>query len=240
MGQNSLIFSRKLIPFHILKQNAISHAMEFFFLSIIPSGHSSSLSIKYIRWSPTPFPYVTINTDNSSLGNPEKSGAGGVACSANGERLWGFSLHLGVTNNTMAELWGIREALARAWAKGHHRVCFQTDSLLAYKWLNTTEDYSMKFSTLILDCRGLLNRDWEVRVEHIWRAANSCEDLLAKRGASQSERKVLYDTCPTFCGNVYIGIPWVLSHPEVVAVNKGPMMFLFRFLSSVVVWSDRV
>ena len=59
-------------------------------------------------------------------------------------------------------------------------------------------------------------------------------------GASQSERKVLYDTCPTFCDNVYIGIPWVLSHPEVVAVNKGPMMFLFRFLSSVVVWSDCV
>ena len=59
-------------------------------------------------------------------------------------------------------------------------------------------------------------------------------------GASQSERKVLYDTCPTFCDNVYIGIPWVLSHPEVVAVNKGPIMFLFRFLSSVVVWSDCV
>ena len=109
-----------------------------------------------------------------------------MACLANEEWLWDFSLHLGVTNNTMAELWGIREALAQAWAKGHHRVCFQTDSLLAYKWLNTTEDYSMEFSTLIWDCRGLLNRDWEVRVEHIWREVNSCEDLLAKRDASQS------------------------------------------------------
>nr|POE55545.1 putative ribonuclease h protein [Quercus suber] len=107
------------------------------------------------------------------------SGVGGVARSATGKWLWGFSLHLGVTNNTMAELWGIREMLLRAWDNGHCRLCFQTDSLLASKWLNTNE-----VSNLILDCRWLLNRGWEARVKHIWREANSCADLLAKRGAS--------------------------------------------------------
>ena len=33
---------------------------------------------------------------------------------------------------------------------------------------------------------------------------------------------------PLFCGNVYIGIPWVLSHPRVIAFNKGPVMFCFE------------
>ena len=51
------------------------------------------------------------------------SGAGGVAHSATGKWLCGFSLHLGFTNNTMAELWDIREALLRAWDNGHRRVC---------------------------------------------------------------------------------------------------------------------
>ena len=197
LGWNSLIFSRNSIPSHILKQNAISHATEFFFLSSVPLRQSSSLSIKYIRWSPAPFPYITINTDSSLIGKLGKSGAGGVARLANGEWLWGFSLLLGVTNNTMAELWGLREALARAWAKGHHRVCLQTNSLLAYKWLNTNIEYPMEFSNLILDCKLLLNKDWEAHVEHIWREANSYADLLAEKGASQSEREVLYDTCPT-------------------------------------------
>ena len=41
LDRNSLIFSGKFIPFHILKQNAISHATEFFFLSTVPSRHSS-------------------------------------------------------------------------------------------------------------------------------------------------------------------------------------------------------
>ena len=30
---------------------------------------------------------------------------------------------------------------------------------------------------------------------------------------------------PLFCDDVYIGTPWVLSHPGVVLVNKGPVMF---------------
>ena len=184
LGQNSLIFTGKFIPYHILKQNAISRATEFFFLSTILSGHSSLTSLKYIRWSLTPFPYVTLNTDGSFFGNPETSNAGGVARSTNREWLWGFSLHLGVTNNTIAKLWGIREVLIRAWANGYHQVCLQTDSLPAYKRLTTNEDYPMEFSNLILDCRWLLNRDWEARIEHIWREANSCVDLLAKRGAS--------------------------------------------------------
>ena len=175
----------------------MSHATEFF-LSSIPAWHPSPSSPTSTRWCPAPPPYVTINTDGSSKGNPGMSGADGVAHSASGEWLGGFSLHLGFTNNTIAELWGIREALLWAWDNGHRRVCLQTDSLLATKWLNNNVVYSMEFSNLILDCGWLLNRDREAHVEHVWREANSCVDLLAKRGASQSERKILYDTCPTF------------------------------------------
>ena len=93
----------KSIPYLSLKQNAISHATEFFFLSTVPFEYSSPSSYIYIRWSPAPFPFITLNTDGSSLGNPGESGAGGVARSANGEWLWGFALHLEVTNNTMAK-----------------------------------------------------------------------------------------------------------------------------------------
>lgn len=166
LGQNSLIFTGKSIPYHSLKQNSISHAIEFFFLSTVPLSHSPLSSVLYIRWSPTPFPFITLNTNESSLGNPSRSGAGGVARSATGEWLWGLALHLGVTNNTMTELWGIREALVRVWTNGYYRGCLQTDSLLVYKWLTTNEDYPMEFSNLMLDCRWLLSKDWEVHIEH--------------------------------------------------------------------------
>ena len=100
----------------------MSHATEFF-LNSIPAWHPSPSSPTSTRWCPTPPPYVIINTDRSSKGNLGMSGTGGVARLATGKWLWGFSLHLGCTNNTMAELWGIRETLLRAWDNGHRRVC---------------------------------------------------------------------------------------------------------------------
>ena len=56
-------------------------------------------------------------------------------------------------------LWLNYGVLERHWVEGHHRVCLQTDSVLAYNWLNTNADYPMEFSNLVLDCRWLLNRD---------------------------------------------------------------------------------
>ena len=43
---------------------------------------------------------------------------------------------------------------------------------------------------------------------------------------------------PPFCCNVYIGTPWVLSHPRVITVNKTPVMlccplFLLVFVGCV-------
>nr|POE97975.1 putative ribonuclease h protein [Quercus suber] len=72
----------------------MSHAMEFFFLSSIPAWHPCPSSPTSTRWCPTPPPYVTINIDGSSKGNPGIFGAGGMARSATGEWLWGFSLNL--------------------------------------------------------------------------------------------------------------------------------------------------
>ena len=110
--------------------------------------------------------------------------------------LWGCSLNLGTANNTLAELWGIRKALLHAWDKGHRNITLQTDSLLATKWLTTSVEFPIELSNLILDCRRLLRRDWEALVESVWREANSCADMLANKGTSQTEREILYDTCP--------------------------------------------
>ena len=127
--------------------------------------------------------------------------------------------------------------MVRAQANGHHRVCLQIDSLLAYKWLKTNEDYPMEFSNLILDCRWLLNRDWEVHVDHIWREANSCADLLTKKGISQSESEVLYDTCPTFLWQFLywdsMGFVLVIKDPVVFCLVSAIPLFVWCCLDCV-------
>ena len=198
LDRNSLIFSNRSVPSQVLQHNAVSHATEFFFLSSILTPSSLRKSSVLLRWRPAPFPFVTINTDGSSSGNPGPTGAGGLARTHAGTWLWGFFLNLGCTNNTVAKLWGIRTALTLAWDKGHRRVLLQSDSLLAVKWISTEVDFPVEITNLVLDCRWLLRREWEAHVEHVWRETNSYADALAKRGASLSEREILYDTCPRF------------------------------------------
>ena len=55
-----------------------------------------------------------------------------------------------------------------AWDKGHWWVLFQTDSLLAVKWISTEVDFLVEVTNLVLDCRWLFKREWEAHVEHVW------------------------------------------------------------------------
>lgn len=103
-----------MIPHQILRENSLSHATEFFFLSSVPTSSSHTYTSIPIRWCPGPLPLITINTDESSKGNPGISGAGGLARTDAGDWPRGFSLKLGITNNNTAELWGIRTALLQA------------------------------------------------------------------------------------------------------------------------------
>ena len=61
----------------------------------------------------TPHPYLKLNTDGSALGNPGPVGAaggggGGVLRDHRGRWIIGFSLHVGLTTNNMAELAAVR------------------------------------------------------------------------------------------------------------------------------------
>ena len=42
-----------------------------------------------------------------------------------------------------------------------------------------------------------------VKTNHIWREANGCADLFAKKGADQTEHEIFYDTCPVFLTQCY-------------------------------------
>ena len=47
-----------------------------------------------------------------------------------------------------------------------------------------------------------------VKTNQIWREANGCADLLAKKGADQTEHEIFYDTCPVFLTQLFLGTHW--------------------------------
>ena len=58
---------------------------------------------------------------------------------------------------------------------------------MSIEWITSqVKKFPYKFTNLIMDCKSLLTRDWEVHSSHLWREANDCVDLLAKRGVSNT------------------------------------------------------
>ena len=65
-------------------------------------------------------------------------------------------------------------------------------------------NYPTNMLPLICDCRNLLDQEWEVHVQHVYREANGCADDLAKQGTRQRNLMTMYGECPTFVNVLYV------------------------------------
>ena len=105
----------------------------------------------------------------------------------------------------MAELAAVRQGLKMAWNKGYKLLHLELDSKVVLSWLtNHNINYPTNMLPLICDCRNLLHQEWEVHVHHVYREANGCTNLLAKRGTRQQPLECVYSSCPTFVTAAYI------------------------------------
>lgn len=86
---------------------------------------------RQVQWHSPNDNMVKLNVDGSSIGNPGRSGFGGLLRDAHGQWLGGFSGFCGITNNTKAELLAIDYGLKMAWETGHHRLIYESDSKVA-------------------------------------------------------------------------------------------------------------
>ena len=130
LAQNSLIFHNKETQYKetqytILQHTATNHALEFFFLSNIPNHIPPQKNWKPVSWSPGPHPFITLNTDWSSIRATSLTGAGSLARDHNGKWILCYSLHLRKFTRLMAELWAITHGVDRI--KSYLYVYLQSD-----------------------------------------------------------------------------------------------------------------
>ncbi|CAN1192982.1 Putative ribonuclease H protein At1g65750 [Linum perenne] len=74
---------------------------------------------------------------------------------------------------------GIVEGLGIAWNKGIRRVRIRSDSTIAIKLLTDENWINHQHLHLVRLFQELRARDWEIKVEHIFREANQAADFIA-------------------------------------------------------------
>ncbi|OMO50810.1 reverse transcriptase [Corchorus capsularis] len=157
---------------------------------------SLCLCTKHIHWFPPTSPSVKLNTDEASCGNPGLSGAGGLLRDFTDKWLVGFSAHLGITTNIAAELHALRLGLILAWDEGYRHVECEIDASVVLSLIDDADLKFQPFSSLILDIRELLKREWECKCLHTLREGNFCADVLSKMRCSLDEDYVVFRQPP--------------------------------------------
>ncbi|CAL1367079.1 unnamed protein product [Linum trigynum] len=126
-----------------------------------------------IRWDPPARGWVALNTDGSVKNG--QAAAGGVLRDDSARILKAFAGNIGEVSITRAELEGMVHGLKMAWDEGFRRVVLQTDSQAAIRLIEGAEERTPHFLA-VQSARRLLDRDWQVRLVHVFREGNYAAD----------------------------------------------------------------
>ncbi|CAN1185483.1 Putative ribonuclease H protein At1g65750, partial [Linum perenne] len=115
--------------------------------------------------------------------------AGGLLRDSSGNCLQAFTVNLGRCSITRAEICGALEGVRRAWDAGYRKIEVQMDSKMVMSiLLNSEPGSSHQYTLEVLEFQEWLQRDWEVKVIHVYREANQAADYLANLGHNTTRR----------------------------------------------------
>ena len=137
-----------------------------------------------------------MNTDSSSLGNPGLAGSGRVIRNHVSDWVGGFSLAIGVTTSVQAELRALKDGLNLAIDLEILHLEIKMNSLVVLVKSISTPNAFM--STIVTNCKSLIERFEICSLKHIFREANACADLLAKASCDQTPDFISFPNAPTY------------------------------------------
>ena len=139
-----------------------------------------------------------MNTDDSSLGNLGLAGGRGVIHNHVGDWVGGFSWAIGVTTSVQAELMALKDGLNLTIDLGILHLEIEMDSLVAVELVKSIITPNAFLSTIVTDCRSLMERFEIYSLKHIFREVNGCADLLVKAGCDQTPNFISFPNVPAY------------------------------------------
>ncbi|XP_050222138.1 uncharacterized protein LOC126672232 [Mercurialis annua] len=167
-----------------------------------------------IGWSCPPMNWVKINTDGAFDQRTGIAKAGGLVRNAMGNWLGSFSMTIGYDSVLGAEFKGAYHGLLLAWNLGCRRVILEVDNKMVVEKVNSNE-MAGHHSNLLCAVRALIARNWEVKVQHVYREANNAADHLASKGHGDLSGLVVHESIPSSL------VSWILHDMHGTAYDRN-------------------
>ncbi|KAJ4717448.1 Ribonuclease H protein [Melia azedarach] len=159
----------------------------------ISANNCRAPQITQVLWLLPIYPFIKVNTDGLSKGNPGEAACGGVFRDHSGKFLGAYAVSLGHNTSFYAEIMAIIYAINQAAQRGWKFIWLESDSQAA---LSCLLDHSYKPPWCIYNewtnCHLLLSQI-SFYCSHIFREGNQVADSMANVGLS----------CPTFTWFAY-------------------------------------
>ncbi|KAL4281492.1 hypothetical protein GQ457_03G010450 [Hibiscus cannabinus] len=198
----SLIFE----PSFVERGDFLSHCMSFKNEIIQTRNNQELCSIapdQMLHWQRPSSGWVRVNVDGAVSGPNQCATVGGVVRDEYAAWLFGFARSLGSCSVIMAELWATHDGLLHAWRLGYRKVELESDSRQVVDILKC-DSLDLIDSAVVTLVHELLRRQWEVRIRHVRREANSVADKLAKLMRGQPRSETLYVDPPAEVSEAFL------------------------------------
>ncbi|XP_024634787.1 uncharacterized protein [Medicago truncatula] len=157
---------------------------------------STSPPTRLVRWNNDNHVCTILNVDGSCIGDPIRTGFGGVIRSYSGSYVTEFSGFINSPNDILfAELTAIYQGLQLAVNLDFEELVCYSDSLLAVNLIKGDTSFYHVYAVLIQNIKDLLNsRNYSIH--HSLREGNHCADFMAKLGATTDVDLTVYSSLP--------------------------------------------
>ena len=141
--------------------------------------------MEHIGWKYPEEEWIKLDVDGCSKGNPGTTGVKGVIRDHIGSWIGGFARNIGLCSFVTAELWAIHVGIHMTWDKGFRKVVSEFDSRVVVGVIKGDAVRVDRNYNLIMQIRELLDRDWEVKIFHVYREANCVAYWFANFGLTK-------------------------------------------------------
>ncbi|CAI0401130.1 unnamed protein product [Linum tenue] len=139
---------------------------------------------------------IQVQTDGSVHPNTKQAAAGGLLRDHLGRCVEAFVCNPGSCSVTRDELRGATEGLKRAWTRGYRKVELNLDSSTAIAIIKGGSYLNVRHGLAACQIGQLIDRDWDISVNHVNRESNVATDFLANKGHSYPFGSHYFDALP--------------------------------------------
>ena len=125
-------------------------------------------------------------------------------------------MNIGYCSVTITELYGVYQGLVMAWDHSVRWLLVEIDSQCIVQMFSNLEEMTNEYSPFVLSIKELINKNWHISVNHIYREVNYVADSIVNYAYDLPIGLHRLDSPPACVTHFLLHDMYGVAHPRLV------------------------